>query len=179
MGKKSIAREYANSIYAVAGEGKIKRMVEEAKFFSSVLEALPEMAKVFSNPAISNDAKERLAALLGEKAGFDKDFAGFIQLVVGKRRIPIWPEIVEALSELSDESEGIVRGKVYSAKPLSQKQKESLEADIAGQLHKNVRLEPFVAPELLGGCEVRIGSLVYDGTLRRALEDIRTSLLKR
>jgi F-type H+-transporting ATPase subunit delta len=179
MIKKSIAKEYANSLYAVAGREKIKSIAEEAKFFSAVLEEYGQISRIFANPAISRESKERLVDTLGERAGFDGHFVSFIKLVIEKRRISIWREIVSSLLDICDEAEGVVRGKVMSAKPLSQKQKEVLEGEIAKKMNKKVFLEPKPAPELIGGYEVKIGSLVYDGSLRRAFEDIRTSLLKR
>jgi len=179
MGKKSIAREYAGSLFATAGRDKAARIVEEAGFFSAVLEAVPDMEKIFSNPAVSKEAKEKLVGLVGEKAGLDGAFVAFVKMVVAKGRVSIWREIAEALSELSDESQGIVRGKIFSARPLPSGQKERLEAEMAGTLQKKVKLDTEVSPELIGGCEVRIGSLVYDGTVSRALEDIKNSLLKR
>ena len=179
MGKKSIAREYAGSLFATAGGDKAARIVEEAGFFSAVLESVPDMEKLFSNPAVSKEAKEKQVGLVGEKAGLDGTLVAFVKMVVAKGRVSIWREIVEALSWLSDESEGIVRGRVCSARPLSPAQKEKLEAEMAVTLRKKVRLDAAVSPGLIGGCEVRVGSLVYDGTVSRALEDIKSSLLKR
>lgn len=179
MADKGLAREYAGSLMAVAGREKMRRFLGEARFFSEVLEAVPDLHKLFSNPSVETDAKERMIDVVAVKAGFDRDLAGFIKLVVSRKRVGMWREIVESISELADESEGVVRGKVMSATPLSQEQKRSLEACIAGELLRRVELEPVVEPDLIGGCEVRIGSQVYDGTLRRALEDIRNSLLKR
>ncbi len=179
MADKGLAREYAGSLMAVAGREKMRRFLGEARFFSEVLDAVPDLQKLFSNPAVPADAKDRVVDVVAEKAGFDSGFAGFIKLVVSKKRVRIWREITGAISELADESEGIVRGRVMSATPLSQEKKRSLEACIAGELSRKVELEQVVEPDLIGGCEVRIGSQVYDGTLRRALEDIRNSLLKR
>lgn len=179
MAERGIAGEYADSLLAVAGREKMKRILGEARFFSDVLDAVPDLPKLFSNPAVSSEAKERIVGVLAEKAGFDADLGSFIKIVVSKRRMAIWREIVEAISVRADESEGIVRGKVFSASPLSEARKSALETEISGKLRKKVELESVLSPELIGGCEVRIGSRVYDGTVRRTLEDIRTSLLKR
>jgi F-type H+-transporting ATPase subunit delta len=179
MIKKSIAKEYAGALFANVGKERINSIAGEAKFFSAVLEEIPDVSRIFSNPAISREAKERFLALLSEKSGFDKDFTAFVRLVIHKRRISIWREIVSSLAEICDNAEGVVRGKVCSAKPLPPKQKEILEGEIAGKLNKRIYLESVTSPELIGGFEVRIGSLVFDGSLKRALEDIRASLLKR
>lgn len=179
MAERGVAGEYAGTLMAVAGREKMRKILGEARFFSEVLDAVPDLQKLFSNPAVSTEAKERVVAAVAEKAGFEKGFADFVKLVVSKRRMAIWREIVEAISALADESEGVVRGKVLSASPISESRKSALEAEISGKLKKKVELEKVLAPELIGGYEVRIGSRVFDGTVRRALEDIRTSLLKR
>ncbi|RXL96530.1 hypothetical protein EO238_30250, partial [Citrobacter sp. AAK_AS5] len=82
-----------------------------------------------------------MVAAVAEKAGFEKGFADFVKLVVSKRRMAIWREIVEAISALADESEGVVRGKVLSASPISESRKSALEAEISGKLKKKVELE--------------------------------------
>ena len=179
MADKGIAKEYADSLMAVAGREKMRRILQEARFFSEVLDAVPDLKKLFSNPAVPAEAKDRVIGIVARHAGFDGDLEAFVKLVVARRRTSIWREIVNSISDLADESEGIARGKLLSATPVSAEQKRSLEAEIAAKLRRKVELEPVVEPDLIGGLEVRIGSQVYDGTLRRALEDIRNSLLKR
>lgn len=179
MADKGLAKEYADSLMAVAGREKMRRILQEARFFSEVLEAVPDLQKLFSNPSVPAEAKERMIGVVAQNAGFDRDLEAFVKLVVSRRRISLWREMVSSISDLADESEGVARGKVLSAKPISPQQKRSLEAEISAKLRRKVELEPVVDPDLIGGCEVRIGSRVYDGTLRRALEDMRNSLLKR
>ncbi len=97
-------------------------------------------------------------------------------MIIDHRRIAILDEIREAFELLLDERMGFVRAEVTSAAPLDQQRSAGLESELSNLTGKRMRLRFAVDPELLGGVVARIGSTVYDGSLRGQLQQLRRQL---
>jgi F-type H+-transporting ATPase subunit delta len=96
---------------------------------------------------------------------------------IDHRRVHEIPSIVEAFEVLLDEHLGFVRADVSSAKPLNDGQKGALEAQLSRMAGKKAKLKFETDPALVAGVVARIGSKVYDGSVRGQLERLRTTLL--
>ena len=77
---------------------------------------------------------------------------------------------------LLDERLGYVRADVSTAKELSDSQRANLEAQIAKLAGKKAKLKFSTDPTLVAGVVARVGSTVYDGSVRGQLEQLRTKL---
>jgi F-type H+-transporting ATPase subunit delta len=86
--------------------------------------------------------------------------------------------IVEAFEALLDERLGYVRAYVASAQPLPDAQRSRLEAEISRVAGKKAKLKFSVDPALVAGVVARIGSTVYDGSVRGQLDKLRVMLAK-
>ena len=102
----------------------------------------------------------------------------FIFVVIDRRRVPLLKQIRQAYETLLDEHQGVVRADVSSAIEITDAQRNRLREEITKVTGKQVRCEFAVEGALLGGALVRVGSSVYDGSLRGQLEALRHRLLK-
>jgi F-type H+-transporting ATPase subunit delta len=93
-------------------------------------------------------------------------------------RFDLVPLVAEAYRERLFTHQNIVRAQVASAGPLTPEYTEALESSLGRATGKKVELSTSVDSELIGGLVARIGSTVYDGSVRTQLSKIRQTLVK-
>lgn len=171
-------KRYAQALMSSLGAVRPEKALADLETFGAWLTEVPALGIALENPGIPADVKDRLVQNLGASAAFEAVSIRFLVLVVGNRRVRQWNEFVAAFRGLCDESRGVVRARIRTARPLDDATKRDLAARLEKVLGGTVELEPVVSPALLGGVELRLGSTVYDGTVSGALRALHQDLLK-
>src|SRR5260370_36260517 len=135
-----------------------------------------ELRHALMTPAIQNSRKRAVIGRLLDSTGTSHLIRNFVFVIIDHRRIAILDEIREAFEVLLDVRMGFVRAEVTSAAALDQQRSAGLESELSNVTGKRMRLRFAVDPELLGGVVARIGSTVYDGSLRGQLQQLRKRL---
>ena len=177
--QSSVALKYARALVDVAAEmGRESRVLEELKSFQEVLRSSQELRDALENPAIPFAAKRRIVEKLAAAIPMQEISLNFVLVVLGNARIQHFDRFVEAVGLTLDERRGIVQADVLSARELSSEMKQKLEQSLAGMTGGKVRLRFTMDPDLLAGLKVRIGSEVYDGSVRTQLDAIQRELAR-
>lgn len=142
----------------------------------SLIDQSSELRTALLTPAIQNSRKRAVMAKLLEVAGASALIRNFIFVVIDHRRIAVIGEIREAFELQLDERLGFVRAEVSSAAPLNAPLSAGLESELSKLTGKRMRLRFNVDPALLGGVVARIGSTVYDGSVRGELRELGRKL---
>jgi F-type H+-transporting ATPase subunit delta len=135
-----------------------------------------ELRTALLTPAIPTSRKRAVMAKLLEEIGASPYIRNFIWVVIDHRRIGMLDDIQEAFDVALDERMGFARAEVASAAALDEQRSTRLESELSRLTGKRMRLRFTVDPELLGGATARIGSTLYDGSLRGQLEQLRREL---
>ncbi len=135
-----------------------------------------ELRNALLTPAISPSRKRAAMGKLLQELGASTVIRNFIFVVIDHRRIAMLDEMREAFELALEERLGFARAEVVSASALDDQHKAQLESELARLTGKRMRLHFAVDPELLGGAAARIGSTLYDGSLRGQLEQMRRQL---
>jgi F-type H+-transporting ATPase subunit delta len=175
----SLARRYARALFDIGREeGQLHRMLSEVEEFGKVLDGSPALREVMAaNDVSRRDKNVALEAALA-RAGFLPSTKSFLSLLVEKGRMDVLPPILVALRRMVEEFEGIERVEVVVPMALPVTQKDLLRTVLERRTGKKVVLEETVDPSVLGGLVVRVGSTVYDGSVRTQLQEIRENLRK-
>lgn len=152
------------------------RVLDELDTFQEALAASPALRNVLLSPAVAAPQKRNLVARLALSLGLSDLVRRFLLVVIDRRRMNLLPEMRQAAEALLDERLGVVRVDVTSARELTQAQREALQAGLARLTGRWPRPHFGVDPELLGGVVARIGSTIYDGSLRGRLESLKRRL---
>jgi F-type H+-transporting ATPase subunit delta len=178
MQNVSVARRYARALLEVATENaSVDAVLSALEALAQALEASPEMNDVFLNPAYARSQRWAVLEGLVQQLGtVDPALVNALRLLNDRDRIPQLPSVARLFRDMADRKAGRVRGRVTSAVPLSREAMQRLEKTLEQVTDRRVLLEPKVDPWVLGGASARIGSQVYDGTLRSQLEDLRRQL---
>ena len=177
---KHIARNYAQALVELAG-GDLntqESFLFELKTINESMHKVSGANQLFENPGISKEEKKNLIKkIFSEKINITN--LNFLLLLIDKQRFNILPEIQNELAKIVNKNKGIVIAEVNSASELDVNTIESLRQKLELQLQKNekITIEQKIKPELIGGVVVKINDLVYDGSIRGRLENLKRRIL--
>jgi len=178
MAADPIASRYAQALFeASKAEGQVDATQEQLTQLGALLRGEPDLGTLLRNPDVEPDAKVGvLARVLG--ASWPATVRAFVQMVISAGRAEYLPEIMDAFSDLVDVEEGRLRVLVRSAHPLPEAVLNRLRAHLEQQERKTVVFETELAPELLGGLQVRLDHRVIDGSVQGQLISLREQLTR-
>lgn len=178
----SAARRYARALFAIAREEwRVDEVRRELAALVELLDASQELHDVLFRPL--HPVGERRGVLAGVMArlGTSHSVRNFCCFLVDQRRMVDFPAIVAEFDRLADEAAGRLAATVTSAHPLAEAQLDRLRQALArrsGCDPRDVLLETRVDPGLVGGAIAQVGDLVFDGSLRSHLQQLRSNLMK-
>jgi F-type H+-transporting ATPase subunit delta len=177
----AVANRYARALVDVVmapnSPLKPEDAVTQLRALDAIIQESQELRNALLTPAIQNSRKRAvIAKLLSETAGGSPLIRNFAYVLIDHRRITIVGEIREAFELQIDERLGFARAEVTSAAPLEESVGAGLESELSRLTGKRMRLRFEVDPALLGGVVARIGSTVYDGSVRGELRQLAKKL---
>jgi F-type H+-transporting ATPase subunit delta len=176
----AVANRYARALVDIVMAPGSPLQPEDAlaqlRGVEGLLQESQELRTALATPAIQTSRKRAVMADLLARIGGSPLIRNFIYVVINHRRIGIIGDIREAFELQLDERLGFVRAEVSSAAPLDAPQSAGLESELSKLTGKRMRLRFDVDPELLGGVVARIGSTVYDGSVRGELRQLGRKL---
>lgn len=176
----AVANRYARALVdAVMAPGSplpADEAVAQLRAVDQMITQSAELRSALLTPAIPNSRKRSvMAQLLGQSAPMIRNF---VFVLIDHRRVPMINQIREAFEQHLDERRGFVRAEVTTAEPLDAQRSSQMEAALSRLTGKRARLRFAVNAELLGGATARIGSTVYDGSVRGQLQQLKKKLIE-
>jgi len=170
------ARALVDVVMAPGSPLKPEDAVGQLRAATQIIEQSPELRNALLTPAIQTSRKRAVMAKLLGETSTSQLIRNFIFVIIDHRRIGIIGDIREAFERLLDERLGFVQAQVTSAASLDERRSAGVETELSHLTGKRMRLRFAVDTELLGGVVARIGSTVYDGSLRGQLQQLRRQL---
>ena len=135
-----------------------------------------ELRRVWENPGVPADQKRRLLDVIAQRDGISHHARNFIAVLIDHRRTHFLEPIITQLEKELDARLGFADAEIISARAIGDAEKQQFEAQIAKMTGKKVRARYAQDASLLGGATVRLGSTIYDGSVRGQLERIKEAL---
>ena len=175
----AVSSRYARALVDVVLEQKLDADVAREQL-NSIAEAVREsveLRRVWESPAVSSEQKcAVLDAIVGQINAF-KAVRNFMAVIIDHRRIPMLEDIARQFAVELDAQLGFVEAEISSARQLSAEEKRGLESQVERLTGKKVRAHYASDAALLGGVMVRVGSTIYDGSIRGQLEKMKQELI--
>jgi F-type H+-transporting ATPase subunit delta len=175
-----VANRYAAALAeAAAREGSAvdpATALEQLRSFAETFGSSKDLRTVLASPAAPAEGKRALIDAIADRLGLAQPLRNFLFILIDKGRTGLLDEIVEALDEAVAEASGTARIEVRSAGPLDEGQKQEFISTFSSLTGKQVRAQFVVDEDLLGGSLVRVGSTLYDGSLRAQLRRLDRTL---
>ena len=174
----AIASRYARALVDVVLEQKINADIARQQL-NSIVNAVhesPELRRVWESPAVSAEQKRAVLDAIVEQTAVARPVRNFIAVLIDHRRIAMLDDVARQFDNKLNAQLGFAEAEISSARPLSEDGKRQLESQLERLTGKKVRAQYSSDPELLGGVVVRVGSTIYDGSVRGQLERIKQDL---
>lgn len=170
MSSQTVARRYASALADVILERREGVQVQEelAAWEGMILKNGP-LLEAFSNPTVPYEQKGNLLNELILRTSVLPSTANFLRILLRNQRLAELPQVNAKLAQVLDERAGVISAQVTSARPVSDGSKALLEEKLAQMTGKRIRLSFDIDESLLGGIVARIGSTIYDGSVRNQL----------
>jgi F-type H+-transporting ATPase subunit delta len=150
--------------------------VSELCRFEDALKLSPELHEVLITPAVPIGRKRAVLGRLGDLLKLSRITRNFLYVLLDHRRVPLVYEIIAAFEQSVDERLGFARAEVRSASELSEAQRTALTMQLHRLTGKQIRARYAIDEALIGGVVARIGSTVYDGSVRGQLQTLERRL---
>ena len=178
MSVETVARRYATALAdVVIKTGETGSVQTELKTWEQMMTSNKDLFEAFSNPAIAHLNKEKVLENLIEKTKPTKTTANFLRILLRNNRLTEISEINERFAVVLEERSGVVTADVTSARPLSETEKADLQASLNKLTGKKVNPNFIIDQNIIGGVVTKIGSTVYDGSIKTKLEELRQELV--
>jgi len=140
-------------------------------------DASAELRDLFVNPAVAALQKVAVLDKMNAKLGLRKELRNLLAILINNDRIGDVREVVLAYRAEMQERQGIRSVEIVTARELSEKDRTGLMTGVGklagGEIQASFKLDKSI----LGGTVVRIGSTVYDGSVRGRLERLKEALV--
>jgi F-type H+-transporting ATPase subunit delta len=180
MAYSVVAARYANALADVVtapNSGTTAELtIGELRSFESALNIAPELYSVLVAPSIPSSRKKAAVGRVADILKLSRITRNFLFVLVDRRRIPALSGIIHNLEEVLDQRLGFARAQVASAAELTEAQQAALSAQLERVTGKRIRMRFTTDPALIGGAIARIGSTVYDGSVRGQLAALERRL---
>jgi F-type H+-transporting ATPase subunit delta len=172
-----LARRYGTALFELAKEkASLERVRAGLKAFGEAVKASPELAHFLQVPLYRLQDKSRALSALARQIGADPLVVNFVGTMALNARSADIPAAGIAFEELYMRQRGLQRAVVRTPAVLTPAQRERLNALLAKSVGGDVEITEEIDPTLVGGIQLRLGSRLYDASLRTKLEHLNMAM---
>lgn len=174
MTHSALASRYASALVDVATGPKSgvdpHQVLRELRSFEEVFAGSAELRNALISPSVPGARKRAVVGRIADKLAVSRIARNFLFVLTDHRRIEILREALDAFELLLDERLGFARAEITSAREMDQPMRDLVSRELEQLTGRRVRARFSVDASLVGGLMARIGSTVYDGSVRGRLQ---------
>lgn len=174
MKDRKLASRYAHALLSVLRDpGTQERADSFLTALAHAFETSTELRDAMLNPAVARPDRVAILRAIAELHQMPNEVANFLETLVANNRTAALPSIALVFHEEREREQGIVPAELTTAVPIADPVKERARTTLEQMTGRSVQLTFSVEPALLGGAVTRVGSMIYDGSLRGQLERLK------
>lgn len=175
-----VARRYAEALAdAAQAQNMLGAVGADLHAFAALVSGNRELDHVLASPAVPADRKTAVLDAIVAQAKPLPVVANFLRVLARNTRIQYLSAIDEAFADEVDRRTGVVTADVTTAKPLTDAERTVLASRLESLTGKRVKLSFATDEALIGGVVTRIGSKIYDGSVRAKLDAVKRQMAGR
>ncbi len=173
MSETLVAKRYANALHdSAVATGKTGDVDADVKLVADTLAESKDLRMLFASPVVSRERKAAVIdALFGNR--IQTETLSFLRMLVSKRREGTFLEVAAAYQGMRDDEMGVVVATARTPVALSAESEANLRAMLEQKTGKKIRLLVETDRSLVGGLVVRVGDIVYDGSVANRLAKLK------
>lgn len=174
----SVTNTYARAFADVVFDRHLDpaKTLQEAQSLAQLAAGSLQLREVWEAPSIPAEQKRALLDAIISRTGFSRPVRNFVAVLMDHRRIKSLGPIVKEFEQELNRRMGFVEARITSARELAEPERSALEAQVAKLTGLKVRALYEQDGSILGGAIVKVGSTIYDGSVKGQLERIREAI---
>ncbi|HEY6182037.1 MAG TPA: ATP synthase F1 subunit delta [Terriglobales bacterium] len=174
----TVTNTYARALADVVIDRRLDaaKTLAETQSIAALVASSKDLREVWEAPSIPPDQKRRLLDAIVAKTKISREVRNFIAILIDKRRINFLAAIVKQFEQDLNQRLGFAVAEITSARDLSDQERRTLESEAEKLTGKKVRANYAKDASILGGAIIKIGSTIYDGSVKGQLERMKEVL---
>jgi F-type H+-transporting ATPase subunit delta len=179
MSLRTSAIRYAKALFEVAlAESDPARVETDLATIVAAMNEHADLRHALLHPAVPPTARLNVVRAVTAQAELQPPVAKLLVMLAGRGRLELLPDLLDAYRDRLRAHKNVVRATVSAATALPQDKVQALERSLRGLTGKQIELDLVVDPSLIGGVVAKIGSTVYDGSIRTQLQKLKQQLVE-
>jgi len=179
MRSQAAARRYARALFGLAQDDRrVREIRAEFDNFAELMAESAELRDALLTPLHPVLQRKAVLDAIMEREGASRLLRNFFAFLVDQRRLVDFSGVRDEFSRLADDASGLMTAEVVSASPIDDRRKDRLRRALSERTGHEVRLAIRIDPGLIGGAIAKVGDVVFDGSLRTQLSQLRANLMK-
>ncbi len=174
----SVTSTYARALADVVFDQRLDpgKTLQEAQSLAQLVASSQQLRDVWEAPSIPAEQKRALLDAIVAREGFSRSVRNFMAVLMDHRRIKFLEPIVKEFAQELNRRLGFIEAQIVSARDLGQAERTALEAQVERLTGHKVRALYSQDGAILGGAIIKVGSTIYDGSVKGQLERIREAI---
>ena len=178
MNKNQIAKKYSRAIINSVEISEIPGVIEEFKAFFRLIDANRQLKLLFAGQIFTENEKRKAFDALGPILKFNSSTAKFLKIIIVQGHLSAIKEVIAATINVYNDKQKKATAVVLSSVALDEKYTERLKAALKKMTDREVTVENRIDESLLGGFIVKVGSTIFDSSVKGQLRLVRAELMK-
>jgi F-type H+-transporting ATPase subunit delta len=174
----SVTNTYARAFADVVFDRRLdaSKTLQEAQSLAELVAGSKELREVWETPSIPAEQKRGVLDAIVAREGISQPVRNFVAVLIDHRRVQFMGPIVKQFEQELNQRLGFTEAEITSARELSEPEQRGLESQVAKLTGRKIRARYSQDRSILGGAIVKVGSTIYDGSVKGQLERIREQL---
>ncbi len=178
MNKNQIAKKYSRAIINSVDIAEVPKVIEEFKAFLKLIGKNRQLKLLFAGQIFSEREKEKGFQALAPKLKFNPNTEKFLKIMIVQGHLSAIKEIIAASIEIYNDRQKKATAVVVSSVALDNKYTERLKAALKQMTDRDITIENEIDESLLGGFIVKVGSTIYDSSVKGQLRLLKAELMR-
>jgi len=172
------AKKYAKTFISIVGLEAAPGALAELALFEDLMAKSKEFRGLLVNPCFSAGERESGLKQAAAQLNLSDKVVRFVSHLAQSREISALPEVIKAATVIYMEKKKMAKATVLTPVQVSAKHEERLNISLKKLIEKDVDIEFVMDPSLLGGILVKVGSTMYDSSVKGQLRLLKDELIK-
>lgn len=179
MNGRALARQYAAALFDVARKiDAVDRIGRDVTSFERLLATNGELRDALTSPTVAPRRKSAtIAALAAASDGVSSEVQRLLEFMAERNRLALFSEVAVAYAERAMEVDQAASATITTAAPLDDAARHALASALGKAVRRRITLTERVDPSIVGGVIAKVGSTVFDGSVTRQIERLKSRLL--
>lgn len=179
MNGRALARQYATALFDIARKiDAVDRIGRDVASFDRLLATNDELRAALTSQTVPPQRKSAaITALATASDGLSGEVLRLLRFMAERNRLTLFSDVAAAYAERAMDVDQAANATITTATALDEHARTALTNALGKAVGRRMTLTERVDPAIVGGVIARVGDTVFDGSITRQIERLKSRLL--